>query len=74
MTDKQEMELLSDLGKQIKKVRLAKGLSQKELSYTCAIEKSTLSKIENGKVNISYFTLARISKCLEVKMRDLVAD
>jgi len=68
------MELLLALGKQIKKARLAKGVSQKELSYTCAIEKSTLSKIENGKINISYFTLARLSQCLEVNMKDLVAD
>jgi transcriptional regulator with XRE-family HTH domain len=36
------------------------------------MEKSTMSKIEAGKVNISYLILHRLSQCLEVPMSDFV--
>ncbi|MES2430846.1 MAG: helix-turn-helix transcriptional regulator [Bacteroidota bacterium] len=64
--------LLQNLGKRIKEIRLNKKISQANLALTCEMDKSTLSKIESGKVNISYLILFRLSKCLEVPMSELI--
>ncbi|MES2432067.1 MAG: helix-turn-helix transcriptional regulator [Bacteroidota bacterium] len=66
-----EKELLFTLGQRIKNIRQTKGLTQNVLVVRCHMDKSTLSKIENGKVNISYVTLYRICKALEVSMHEI---
>ena len=74
MLNKKENDLLSALGHRIKKARIAKGFSQKQLSYSSKMEKSSISRIENGKINISIYTLARLSKCLDVGISEMIPD
>jgi transcriptional regulator with XRE-family HTH domain len=62
--------LLADMGTRIRMARMVKGYTQIQLSLNCEIEKSTMSKIEAGKVNISYLMLHRLSLCLQVPMGD----
>ena len=64
-------ELLVELGKKIREARKAKGFSQKQFSYASEIEKASLSRIENGKTNISFITLTKICLCLEIAMHEL---
>lgn len=54
------------LGANIKKLREAKGLSFRELSYACDIDHSKVSKIEKGQVNITFTTILQLAKALEV--------
>jgi transcriptional regulator with XRE-family HTH domain len=75
MLDKsQEVVLLQGLGERIKDIRKGKGLSLTQLSHDCNMEKASLSRIESGKVNISYLTLYRLSKCLNVNLHDFFKD
>jgi len=67
-----QQELLTALGTRIRMIRLAKDLTQSQLASICNFEKSTMSKIEAGQVNVSYFTLCRLSEGLEVTMCRLV--
>jgi putative transcriptional regulator len=62
--------LLNDMGIRIKMARMVKGITQHQLSLNCDMEKSSMSRIEAGKVNISYLMLHRLSACLEVPMSD----
>ncbi len=55
-------------------IRLTKNLTQSQLADMCNFEKSTVSKIEAGQVNISYLTLYRLSEGLKVPMTKLVVD
>jgi len=64
--------LLIDLGIRIKNIRINKGLSQKQLAKLCKFEKSSMCKIEQGKVNISYLILYRICYSLNIKMAELI--
>jgi len=64
---------LKALGKQIKLQRIKKGMSQVDLALLCNMEKSSVSKIESGQVNISYLTLLRLSKCLDVPVKELLS-
>ena len=57
---------LKNLGANIKKLREAKGLSFRELSYACDIDHSKVSKIEKGHINITFTTILQLAKALEV--------
>ena len=65
-------DLLVSIGARIRRIRLTKDLTQSQLASICNFEKSTVSKIEGGQVNISYLTLYRLSKGLEVSICKLV--
>jgi transcriptional regulator with XRE-family HTH domain len=66
-------DLLVAIGARIRRIRLTKDLTQSQLASICNFEKSTVSKIEGGQVNISYLTLYRLSKGLDVSICKLVA-
>ncbi len=66
--------LLTALGARIRTIRLTKNMTQNQLAEICDFEKSTMSKIESGQVNISYITLYRLSKGLDVDICDLLAS
>ena len=59
---------LNRLGRNLKKERKKKKLSQEELSFISSIDKNYISKIECGKANISVSTLNKISKALKVRL------
>jgi transcriptional regulator with XRE-family HTH domain len=63
---------LKKLGLNIKKLREAKGLSFRELSYACDIDNSKISKIEKGQVNITLKTILQLAKALEVTPSELL--
>ena len=66
--------LLSELGARIRMIRLTKSMTQNQLALNCNFEKSSMSKIESGQVNLFYITLYRISKGLSVPIRELLPE
>lgn len=69
MNDK---ELISKIGSHIKEVRISCGISQQDLAAKCNFEKSNMSRIEAGKVNLTIRTLYKISVALGVEFKDIV--
>ena len=63
---------LKRLGIAIKKLREAKKLSLRELSYACDIDNSKISKIEKGQINITFTTILQLAKALEVHPTELL--
>ncbi len=63
---------LKKLGAQIKKLREAKNLSLRELSYACDIDNSKISKIEKGQINITLTTILQLAKALETEPFELL--
>lgn len=59
------------VGKNIKKLRLEKGMKQIELAYACDFERQNMQRIEAGKTNVTLKTLLIISESLEVDITDL---
>jgi len=49
-------------------------MTQNQLAINCNFEKSSMSKIEAGQINLTYMTLYRISKGLDVHMRHLLPE
>lgn len=66
------MDHLKILGQNIKTHRKALGVSQNTFSMMVGMNKTYLSDIERGKGNVSFLTLAKIAKGLNVKVEELV--
>jgi transcriptional regulator with XRE-family HTH domain len=60
------------IGKRIKNIREDKGFTQQEIGYRCDFEKSTMSRIEAGRTNLTVKNLYKLSQALGVKLKDLV--
>ena len=61
-----------NIGEKIKKVREAKGLSQKEVALTLSMNPSQYSKIENGKVDPQFSSIEKIANALGVNLADML--
>ena len=67
-----DSEHLIKIGKNISRIRKEKGLTIKALGLDCDIDKPNLIPIEKGRRNITILTLVKISKALEVELKDLI--
>jgi transcriptional regulator with XRE-family HTH domain len=68
-SDKKNVKLL---GANIKRLREAKKLSLREMSYACNIDNSKISKIENGQINITFTTILQIALALEIQPSEIL--
>lgn len=58
-------------GYNVKQFRLERGLSQDALALACGIDRSQITKIENGKVNVTLDTVQKISDALSIETPSL---
>ena len=58
----------------IRDVRVAQGLSLRALSARAGLPFSTLSKLENGKMALTYDKLIRLAQALNVDLKDILAS
>ena len=58
----------------IRDARLAQGLSLRALSARAGLPYSTLSKLENGKMALTYDKLIRLAQALNVDIKDIIAE
>ncbi|MBU1726571.1 MAG: helix-turn-helix domain-containing protein [Candidatus Omnitrophica bacterium] len=64
-------DLFKGVGEQIRQARISNGLSQRDLSLLSGIKQPDISKIEEGKKNITLTTLSRFCKVLHIKSINL---
>lgn len=57
-------------GIRIKFLRESQNLSQNDLASLCNVEKTSISRIENGKMNVTLKTCLILSKALNVEIID----
>jgi transcriptional regulator with XRE-family HTH domain len=58
----------------IRQARIAQGLSLRALSARARLPYSTLSKLENGKMGLTYDKLIRLAQALNLDLKDIVAQ
>ena len=72
MTSQQAKQLLlKKLGKRIRDLRKRHNFSQYQIAKKCTMDYGSYSKIENGKRNVTIFTLQRITKVLKISFHEL---
>lgn len=64
---------LSPPSRALRNTRLAQGLSLRALSARAGLPYSTLSKLENGKMALTYDKIVRLAQALGVDIKDIVA-
>lgn len=65
---KQEVE---KLGKRIRSIREGQSMSQLDLEVVSGINRTEISRIENGLKNLEFMTLVRIADSLKVELNQL---
>ena len=66
------MDEAEKLGKNLKRIRIKKGISQGEISRMLKVDKSFVSNIENGKTNPTLSTIAKIAQAVSVSVGELM--
>lgn len=59
------------VGKRVKSLRKEREMSQLDLASSCDLEKTSISRIENGRANITLKTALLLSKSLEVELKEI---
>jgi transcriptional regulator with XRE-family HTH domain len=69
-----KLDLLKNIGRNIKKIREEKGLSQVDLigKMEGLFDPTNISRIEAGRNNPTIYTLQRIADALEVSIEEIV--
>lgn len=66
-------EKLPPPSRALRNARIAQGLSLRALSARAGLPYSTLSKLENGKMALTYDKLIRLAQALSVDLKDIIA-
>lgn len=66
MDQRQEGKILKGLGEKLKKARLDRKLSIRDLAALAEMDPSNLNEIELGETNLKLITLYRLAEALEV--------
>ncbi|HYW04811.1 MAG TPA: helix-turn-helix transcriptional regulator [Gammaproteobacteria bacterium] len=62
------------LGQNIKRERLARGLSQEELAARAGMHRTYVGAVERGERNISVVSLLRLAMALDVRVTNLTRN
>ena len=67
-----EDELLRQFGKRVKKLRNARGYSQREFAERTGFHRTYISMVERGEKNVTLMSLVKISVGLNTRLEVLV--
>ncbi|MET3875802.1 helix-turn-helix transcriptional regulator [Chitinophaga sp. OAE865] len=73
MEETNEMELLKQLGENLRRTREGKKFTLLQIEAWSGIDKSDVSKIERGIINPTYTTLIKLSEALEVPLYKILS-
>lgn len=59
-------------GEVVRQTRMAKGISQEELAFTCGLHRTYISDIERGNRNVSLDNIVKLAVGLDVSPKDLM--
>lgn len=61
---------ITAFGKRLRQLRKEKGISQLDLELQSGINRTEISRIENGQKNIEFYTIVRLAIALEIDVVD----
>jgi len=69
---KEKKEFGIELGKKIKAARIARGLTQRQVTEKAGFYRTYIGLVENGNYSPSVFTVWRIAKAMDMGIEDLL--
>jgi transcriptional regulator with XRE-family HTH domain len=72
MAAKDKEKFFRQFGAHLKKIRNEKGISIREVELRGELDRHTLSKIENGKLNCGIYSLKKLADALEISLEELL--
>ena len=64
------MSIKEKVGKRIRELRNAKGLSQEKFAFECELDRTYIASIEQGKRNVSIVNIEKIAKALDLSVTE----
>ncbi len=64
--------ILIQFGKQVRKIRKEKGLSQEELAHKADLHRTYIGMIERAEKNITLINIEKIANALEIHIKELL--
>ncbi|NEI74878.1 helix-turn-helix domain-containing protein [Rhizobium lusitanum] len=68
------MDLRKTIGWNLRRLRVARGLSQERLALESEIDRSYVGRVERGKENVTVATLEAFAKVLSINVSELFAE
>lgn len=65
---------IKSFGKRLKQIRESQNLLQLDLELSSGINRTEISRIENGQKNIEFFTIVKLAEVLGVQIRDFFEE
>lgn len=67
-----ETLILEKIGLNIRRTRIASGLSQNQLAFEAGLTREFINKLEAGKLNVSIINLHKIAIVLNISLKDII--
>lgn len=74
MNNLRDKELLLRFGDRVRMLRTANNFTLEQLAFAADVEISQIHRIEKGKINPTYTTLAALAAGLEISLMELVGE
>lgn len=74
MTRHKQSDPKRAFGQAVRKLRLAKGISQEKLAELAEIHRTYIGDVERGKRNIALVNMVRIATALELPLSRLISE
>lgn len=72
MPSKSHKKILSTIAANIKEIRVAKGMTQKQLADKLDKDKQAIQRLESGLINPRYLTLVEVAEGLGVSVDEIL--
>ena len=69
-----DTQVLASFGKQLKKLRMSKGLSQEKFALKIGMDRTYYASVESGKRNVSLINIKKIADGLELSLSELFRE
>ena len=74
MTRKKHSDARFAVGQAVRKLRMAKGISQEELAELAEIHRTSIGDVGRGTRNISLVNMSKVAAALDVPLSQLIAE
>lgn len=72
MISEQGREILIQFGNHLRKLRISKNLSYRQMSQKCNVDSANIKKIEKGMINATILTIHELANGLELEPEELM--